>query len=71
MFSILMKVSTTTGACSETAHEMVNQVNHELLFGKKVGGNPGNYMEGAIDEILIYEVVLSAAEVTNLYNSFA
>ena len=60
----------TPAACNVVEHTMVNQVNHKLIFGKLSDGVSGNNGQVAIDEILIYEVVLSATEVNNLYNSF-
>ncbi len=46
---------------------LVDQTDHELIFGKTLGDVDDNYAKGGIDELLIFEEILSAADVNAVY----
>jgi len=48
--------------------EMVYNSSDELIVGYSNGGNYGNYFDGDIDEICIWDRVLSQEEITEVYN---
>ncbi len=70
--SFLQIASTTLSppSCFTTTDTWVNQTNHQLTFGKLFGDLDDNYAKGGIDELLIFEEILSAADVNTIYINY-
>ena len=49
---------------SQTVSDVAEYSNTDVI-----GGDPANYLNGSMDEIRIYQKVLSQSEITNLYSS--
>jgi hypothetical protein len=59
-----------TGSCGTDFTTVGNVSNsNAITIGQRGAENPGNYFQGSVDDVRIYNRALSAADVKKLYNS--
>ncbi len=48
----------------------MNQKDHELIFGRKVKEADSYYGKAQLDELVIFEEILSASDVNKIYTNY-
>lgn len=61
--------SYVNGAEKKSCEIALNIVEHQVMVGGRNGGYSGHYLNGILDEVMIYNRALSDKEVKQLYNS--